>query len=568
MRLHRIRESAIKKGLNLQENPDTLPGKGFVVIQVDGLPFYILEKAMERGYAPFMRKLVREEGHALHRFMCGLPSTTTSFQLGVMYGEDNLAPGFRWLDKDGESIITTKNFADVQKLESEISSRGIRGILERGSSYVNVFSGGAQRSLFTLSKMVDSLVPVMARMRDILILFLVNIGIGWRLLLFSLLESARDILDRARSRLTGKPSCAGGLLFPVIRAVTNVILKEIATVATVTDIGRGVPFIFTTYISYDEMAHSRGPESKAAFKEIKAIDRRIKRIYKAIRRKNPRGYDLFILSDHGQIPTVPFESYFGESIREFLVRNSAMGVEAHSLGPEGEAQLSKLLSFINQMRHLESLLPKPLRPFCERFIRKLWRRAPGGWPRLNWKSAEQIFVVPTGGMAHVYFNFKKDKASFEEIEGRYPGLIRAIAGHPGIRCVVSSSGDGVLVMSSRGDIRIDGRVRISGRNPLGDLPGFRGILGEIEKLAAMRNSGDLIIFGGRKNGFMFSFANELSGHGGIEPEEQDSFVIAPPDVGFPFGSIGGRRDLYNFFSSYSRPSLLEDIGPEVRRAAP
>ncbi len=568
MKLRGIRESVIRNSLGLQESSGDLSRKGFVVIQIDGLPFYMLEKAMEQGYAPFIKKLVQEKEYKLQRFRCGLPSTTTSFQLGVMYGEDNLAPGFRWLDKDGENIITTSNFANVQRIESDISSRGKRGILEKGSSYVNIFSGGAKRSLFTLSKTVDSLVPIMARMRDIAVLFLVNVGIGWRLILFSFLESIRDILDRFRSSLTGKPRCAGGLFFPIIRVITNVILKEIGTVATVTDIGRGVPSIFTTYMSYDEMAHNRGPESKAAFKEIKAIDRRVKRIHKAIERKKPGKYDLFILSDHGQIPTVPFETYFGESMREFLVKSSAIGVETHPLSPEKEAELSKLLSFIDQVRHLESLLPKPLRPFCDRFIRRLRERAPDGWPKLNWKNAEQIFVVPTGGMAHVYFGFKRGKVYYGEIEEKYPGLLRAIAGHPGIRCVVTKLESGILVMSSRGDIKVDGRIKVKGENPLGDLPEFRKTLREIRDLMAIGKSGDIIVFGGRNNGFLFSFERDLCGHGGIEPEEQDSFVISFPGVRFPFGGIKRKRDLYNLFSSYSRSPFLKDIKPEISKAVP
>jgi Type I phosphodiesterase / nucleotide pyrophosphatase. len=88
--------------------------------------------------------------------------------------------------------------------------------------------------------------------------------------------------------------------------MTNVIFKEIETFGAIMDISRGVPSIYSDYIGYDELSHHRGPYSYSALRTLKAIDRKIYHINKAVL-KSERKYDIFIISDHGHTPSVPFQ---------------------------------------------------------------------------------------------------------------------------------------------------------------------------------------------------------------------------------------------------------------------
>jgi hypothetical protein len=69
---------------------------------------------------------------------------------------------------------------------------------------------------------------------------------------------------------------------------------------------RGVPAIYANYIGYDEIAHHLGPRSTAAYRALKALDRQIRDVKKALDTVALRPYDLYIMSDHGMTESLPF----------------------------------------------------------------------------------------------------------------------------------------------------------------------------------------------------------------------------------------------------------------------
>src|SRR5690606_214945 len=83
--------------------------------------------------------------------------------------------------------------------------------------------------------------------------------------------------------------------------------QEFTTWMTVLDVCRGVPAIYAVFAGYDEVAHRRGPYAPAALAELAAADRALARIAEAIRLRPEFGYELFVLSDHGQEATRPAE---------------------------------------------------------------------------------------------------------------------------------------------------------------------------------------------------------------------------------------------------------------------
>ncbi|HZS39254.1 MAG TPA: nucleotide pyrophosphatase, partial [Polyangia bacterium] len=140
-------------GLSRSDHP--IERRGFIGIQIDGLGYYVLKGALTRRYAPFMRKLVKRRGWALHRYRVGVPATTPASQLGILYGDNWDVPGFRWLEKDARALRITKSAAVCAELEARVRERSPEGgvLRDGGSSYCNMFSGDAERSTLTLSTM-------------------------------------------------------------------------------------------------------------------------------------------------------------------------------------------------------------------------------------------------------------------------------------------------------------------------------------------------------------------------------------------------------------------------------
>src|SRR5262249_43082387 len=134
---------------------------------------------------------------------------------------------------------------------------GRGGALRHGSSYCNMFSGDAESSTLTLSTL-GSARHFRLRWRDLVILGVMMIGLLLRVIFLSLWEAMIELYDHLQALQAGRRVRDEGV-FPLVRAVTNVVFREIATQGCLTDVYRGVPFIFLNYSGYDEVAHHRGP---------------------------------------------------------------------------------------------------------------------------------------------------------------------------------------------------------------------------------------------------------------------------------------------------------------------
>src|SRR5215470_16517092 len=73
--------------------------RGLVMLQIDALPYAELRRAIELGYCPTISQMVRQEGNTLRRWFCGLPSATPYCQAGILYGQNEGIPAFRFYDK-------------------------------------------------------------------------------------------------------------------------------------------------------------------------------------------------------------------------------------------------------------------------------------------------------------------------------------------------------------------------------------------------------------------------------------------------------------------------------------
>ena len=78
---------------------EKIPDADEHVVLVDGLGFGHLQKAMQRGYLPNLRRLIDRGEYRVYRWRCGLAADTPPIQSGLMYGRRDGIVGFYWWDR-------------------------------------------------------------------------------------------------------------------------------------------------------------------------------------------------------------------------------------------------------------------------------------------------------------------------------------------------------------------------------------------------------------------------------------------------------------------------------------
>jgi len=528
--------------------------RGFLVIQIDGLSHPALVAALERGYAPYLQRLLRREGYVLDPWHPGLPCTTPAVQAGIMFGNNEDIPAFRWYDKSSGEAIVCKVPRVVKEIQERVGA-GRRGILRGGSSIMNMFDGHAALSLFTLSAMDRQRFFEHVRGMGFLLLFGLNPLRTLKMLLLILWEYVTELVQGTLKKLkreTPRPLERG---FTFLRIMSNVVLREIQTFAVMVDLYRGVPAIYTTYYGYDELAHHYGVLSRPALKALRAIDRCIRRIDRLRQLALTREYDLYVLSDHGMTAAVPLAQAHGQTLgallRELAGAKAAVN-EAFGNERQGALQTVYLL---DELAAIEANLNPPL-AYIPRKLRQLVakRIRLNGEENLGWDLARQTDVVArySGSLAHIYFNVSPKQLSVSEIATLYPNLLSDLAAHPGVWLVVGREDEQVLVLSRRGVLTLDGEdgYHVEGEDPLALVPHPRLTAAELRRVARFSQSGDLIVLGHYEPGTdrVISFEPMWGCHGGLGGPQEEAFLLQDGRIRWEMHRITRATQLYELFA--------------------
>jgi len=536
--------------------------RGFVAIQIDGLAYEHLFTAMEMGYLPHLERLLRRGEYRLEPWHSGLPCTTPAAQAGIMFGNSDDIPAFRWYEKrTGESVVC-KLPGVVMALQERVAAGG-QGILAGGSSFVNMFDGGAARSLFTLGSFNRKHFFESVRGLQFLLLFLLNPFRSLKVVALALWEYITDIYQRLSTAFRGddpRPLEPG---FFLLRVVSNVIFREIQTFAVMVDLYRGVPSIYTTYYGYDELAHNYGPTSRIALRALHSIDTRIHQIDTLRRMALTREYDLFILSDHGMTRAQPFRHLYGRTLGEVLcdMVGGDTGLN-ESYGSEQQAALQAYY-LAEELAAIERNVGPPL-GYIPRTLRKLVARrlavdGEEGRP-LDLQRRTDLVVRNSGSLSHVYFNVTPSRMHISEIASLYPNLISDLAAHPGIWLVIGREDDQVVIMSRDGVLTLgngasamgsDGSAAytVEGADPLARLPTPWLAAAQIDRLARFSNSGDLILLGeyDPESGLLVCFEQQWACHGGLGGPQEVAFMAMPAWIPWNLRAVTRAADLHPLF---------------------
>ncbi|MDQ6771015.1 MAG: alkaline phosphatase family protein [Gemmatimonadota bacterium] len=547
------------------------------MLQIDALAYSDLRRALELGLCPTIARLLREE-HALRRWFCGLPSATPYCQAGMFHGENGGIPAFRFYDKAARKVITCNAPHGVQYIRDRIHSPGA---LAGGSSYVNLLDGDAQTVAFTVATREKmSVYRRLGGTRMALLMLLHPIRMV-RMVFQGAFEWLLEEWERARGELAGRVTHAEGI-FPFIRILSNVVVRELQTMAILLDVYLGVPIIYSTFMQYDELAHHFGPSSKQALVDLRRTDARISEIWRMAQLAGGRGYDLVILSDHGMTPALSYRVKYGESlgatVQQILdeappadapapraLASYAEDTEYADIGPE-------VVEAVAQLTPTSFGARKGIRRFRD------WLRSRYGLREIIFPEkyrvdrTNDVVVTYSSCLALVYFAATDQRLSHERIlaDNRWAKLYERLIAHPGIGLVATVSADGVALASRRGrGVLRDGQVeKITGENPLEIFGTEPYVLRAVESLVLQPNAGDCVLFGTYDGYDIISFDDQVGAHGSAGGDQVYPFIISPERLGLGAEILEDARDIHRTVLARYAAANAENAPPEAARLTP
>ncbi len=529
--------------------------RGFIVIQIDGLAYDHLRHALQVGAMPYLRRLLLERRLNLYPWQCGLPSTTPAVQAAIMFGSRYDIPGFRWYDKRNRLAIVAKRPDQMRLLQRRLRRNG-RGILVGGSSYVNLFDGDADLALFTLSAFHPQRFFESVRGMGLLLLFLLSPIRSLRVVGLTLWEYLRTLRWRLVAFFRPNVLRPYDMVSPLLASAVNALFTEVQTFGVMLDIYRRVPAIYTNYNTYDEMAHLWGVTHPMALAALRDIDRRIRQIDRMRRRYPARPYDLFVLSDHGNTPSVPFSWLTRRSLGRFIAEQLGERLSLDEVFDQPGYSLAKARYLLEELEVVEDRLPRGLWRVARALHRYVDRRIPPDREAETYdlEHREDVVVRVSGPLAHVYFNVAPRPLDLIEVALLYPHLLDRLLQADGIGLLAGRGGDRVIVLGWEGGTAVlgDGRLETEGANPLAPYGDPAWVARELQRLFSFPHTGDLVIFGRMlENGRTVAFEEQVATHGGIGGPQSEPFIAAPTEIG-PISADGPEALHHLFRERYSR----------------
>ena len=300
------------------------------------------------------------------------------------------------------------------------------------------------------------------------------------------------------------------------------------------DVYRGMPAIYAAYTGYDEIAHHFGAASKEAFRAVRAVDKQIRQIDRMRQLYHQREYDLYILSDHGMSPSVPFKELYGLALQDLIATHTGEEVRLAEAEEKNEGLPEARIRFLlDEIRGLEESRQRPVAAQLLRATRRrietsqLVEALEAEW---DLDRRADITVRNSGSLSHVYFDVTPRPMDLSEVALLYPALLQELVGHEGIGLVVGRDGQEVVIAARQGTLWIgpDGQ-RLEGQDPLGYLSDPEWAAGQVARVARFPHAGDLILLGAWNGEFVVSFEEQVASHGGLGGPQDWPFIAFSPD---------------------------------------
>ena len=549
-----------------EQNTTDVPG--VILFEIDGLAERVLRRALDDGHAPTLARWLADGSHRIVSWECDLSSQTGASQAGLLLGSNFDMPAFRWYEKERGELVVSNHPKDAAEIERRRSDGG--GLLAaNGASRGNLVSGDAPRCMATMSVVRDR---KRSQSNEFFSYFAAPYGFARTISLF-LWDVVLERRAARRQRKRGEQHVARGGIYPFARGAITVAMRDLNVAALLADIVEGVPVAYATFVGYDEVAHHSGITQPDAFAVLELLDAQLERLERAIEQA-PRPYHLVVLSDHGQTQGRPFRQRYDITLEE-LVQRALRDGSVHAPEAVDEAW-GNLGATLTEAREDDT--------FAGRVLHRLTRRSvvdgavalgPNRAALEQEQAAEaaesaaaaQVVVLASGNLGLVYLPDSDERMTLEQIDAAHPGLVEALAGHPGIGFVmVRSERDGPVALGGDGLRRLadDG---IEGEDPL--APFGPNAAAHLRRTDGFPHCPDLLI-----NSMYDPDADEIApfeefmgSHGGLGGSQSHPFAVVPSGWSPEPDAIVGVEAMHGVLRTWLVETGLEVEAHQAKRAA-
>jgi uncharacterized membrane protein YvlD (DUF360 family) len=502
---------------------------GVVFVQMDGVPFPVLQMAITAGTVPTLTRWIRSGTHTLREWTPKLPATTPASQMGILHGVIDGIPAFRWYDRAEDRILVANRPKDAAVIEEMLSTgRGL--LVDDGVSISNLFTGDAPTAVLTFSRRArgDDVA------RHAVAQFVAHPAGLTRALSRTISELLRDRFQTRRAiRRDVQPRCTRNWETALLRSVTNGALRDLNTILVAQHMLRGTRSIYVDYVDYDEVAHHAGVLRPEALDALEAVDNVLRQL-EMVAAAAPRRYRFVILSDHGQAQGTPFAARFGEDLATVVARLSSSGVTSSDDDIEGWGRARGL---VGELSSDSGVTGRSM----TRTASAMDKRDPNRPDEVGAAASvdDQTFhVFGSGNLGLVYVRGERQRLDRRALDERFPALVRGIAAHPGVGFVVVMDVDGPVALGARGSHRLDDG-HVEGEDPL--LPFGPYAPAFVRRAAHRPEAPDIYVNSTIDPGTeeVAAFEDLVGCHGGLGGWQDRASVVVPTDVPFPGERVVG-----------------------------
>jgi putative membrane protein len=545
--------NVVRRRMKRQAKPEETDVPGVLFLEIDGLARPVLERAMRQGFAPNLQRWLEEGSYRLVGWETDLSSQTSASQAGILHGNNDI-PAFRWWSRENKQLVASSSPDDVARLEGERSDGN--GLLsDAGASRGNLFSGDAPSVMNTASTIKD-----LSRFHttDFQAFFVDPYSFS-RTLLLTIWDVIQEKLQFRKARKENVQPRLGkdkrGGIYPLLRAFTTVVMRELNIQTLIGDMFAGVPSAYATFVGYDEVAHHSGVESEDAFDALHKLDEQLARLA-SVARQAPRPYHLVFLSDHGQSGGATFKQRYDMTLED-LIRKLAKDTHV-----EGGADVHEDWKHVNVF--LTEAIQSESKAVSAPLGQVLKKRTVDGGVALGPEAGAAldvdgevdevdveededslpIVVLASGNLGLIYSTRRDERATMEEIEEFYPGLLDGLVQHEGIGLVmVRSDEHGPVVLGAEGRYYLPDD-RVEGEDPLAAF-GPRAAE-HLRRTDSFPDAPDVLV-----NSFYRAETNEVAAyeeligsHGGLGGYQTEPFLLFPAELELEAEELVGAEAVY------------------------
>ncbi len=465
--------------------------KGIIIIQIDGLSKNHLKAAIEKKKMPFLTKLLTKQKYEVYPMYTGVPTTTPAVQGELFYGVKTIVPSFSFRDHEIKEIRRMYFPEDATSVEKKLSGMG-KPLLKNGSSYGNIYSGGALKANYCIVSFGKERLLKALSLKNIVMNLYNSIKTFLKSVLFLVAELFLGVYDFIKG-IFYRNNFFQEFKFIGSRLAITILLRDRMKDSVKYDILQGVEIMHVNFMGYDEHAHRRGPSSGFAYWVLKGIDRAIKDIWKTAQKSKIRDYKVVIISDHGQEDIIDYPKITGKSMNDAV---DDVFVNEKSDSPDEKHGIQNLRSVLLDKKFFQNL---------SSFI--------------NFKNSPQrLMATAIGPLGHIYLK----EAVRPERKQEYAKRLVQEANIP----LVLYTGESEKVMAAipEGVYELaDKKAKVLGEKH----PYLNEVATDLIRVVRHEDAGDFVISGWRPDDKPVSFVVQNGAHGGPGMAETDAFVLKP-----------------------------------------